>query len=1062
MRPMELSLTGFRSYPSLVTVDFTGKSLAAALGDTGAGKSSLLDAITYALFRKSSWDAKEPRQLIADGAEAMNVTFTFLHDGHRWRVHRAMHATNPNAGRHHLRNLDTGQEEDGAGAVDARIRAVLQMGYDTFLRVGLLPQGKFDQLLTAAAKERTARLRELFGADALETVRQVATRHRESLKDLLAEAKVKRGTMPDNPTQAAAAAGAEADAAEASAKRLDTAITAITTLQSQASSATAAADTADGAAQSLAENAVPDATSILDALAPVVADISACRESLDGRAAAAAEQDSDLTTKIKDADARGEGRDALVTAATVVDKLATLAEDHRGERDRLADLNAQLAADADAIAADEEQLAQRAEQAEPLIVAAGVAADVSKRLNAHGVIVRARVAAATAAAQQVARAAQASSTAAGNRDAAYRAVTPLEEETAVAEANLTAAEEQLDALQLRDRAAGVAAELHAGDNCPVCRRELPADFEPASGTSAAELRAAKALLRDTKTKRDTAAGKLAKARLAVTTAETATSERADEHRTAQQTTQRITEEAVRLLADFSSLAAEAEEAFDTETTSATLTAATAALAALSDDGAPDPEQLIEPMMVALAACERAAADRAERLRADELRHTIAIEAERTAVNGRKGTHQKAINAAKAASARHTRAVTGTTAEIRALPIRIQTFLPDNAIDVGADAAAAAAAAIAAALAEVQSLLDAREAARTEKNTVLIEQRALDQETRVAVDEPLTTLRGRLDAWANAAAQAVAHLPGNNRKRVPAAPTESGITDIRTFATALSTAAAALRSELTTTSAAHSARAGDAHARLKEQAAALADIGGFDPAVDLTDPKLLHPLVAAHATASNEAEVQRTAQSKAQAQVKPAADLDFAITAGQARLDALDVLRSELVDAKFLGHLTGLNTRALLGIASDLLGQLTDQRFGFADSFDIVSRSSGVAHTPNRLSGGEKFLASLALALALAELHSHSGPRLGSLFLDEGFAALDTAAMQSALDVLHTQAGGDRLVMVISHLHAVAEAVDDVLWVERGAAGSTARWLTPAERDELVQADLASGLQTLAS
>ncbi|MEV6611879.1 SbcC/MukB-like Walker B domain-containing protein [Kutzneria sp. NPDC051319] len=174
-----------------------------------------------------------------------------------------------------------------------------------------------------------------------------------------------------------------------------------------------------------------------------------------------------------------------------------------------------------------------------------------------------------------------------------------------------------------------------------------------------------------------------------------------------------------------------------------------------------------------------------------------------------------------------------------------------------------------------------------------------------------------------------------------------------------------------------------------------------------------------------------------------------------------MLRRELVDAKFLSHLTMLNTRALLGIASDLLGQMTDQRFGFAENFDIVSRNSGVVHNANRLSGGEKFLASLALALALAELHSRSGPRLGSLFLDEGFAALDTNALESALDVLRAQAGGDRLVMVISHLHAVAEAVDDVLWVQRGTAGSTVRWLNPVERDDLIQADLASGLQALA-
>jgi exonuclease SbcC len=52
-------------------------------------------------------------------------------------------------------------------------------------------------------------------------------------------------------------------------------------------------------------------------------------------------------------------------------------------------------------------------------------------------------------------------------------------------------------------------------------------------------------------------------------------------------------------------------------------------------------------------------------------------------------------------------------------------------------------------------------------------------------------------------------------------------------------------------------------------------------------------------------------------------------------------------------------------------------------------------------------------------------------------------------------------MVISHLHAVAEAVDDVLWVERTTVGSFARWLTPTERDDMVQGDLASGLHSQA-
>jgi hypothetical protein len=58
-------------------------------------------------------------------------------------------------------------------------------------------------------------------------------------------------------------------------------------------------------------------------------------------------------------------------------------------------------------------------------------------------------------------------------------------------------------------------------------------------------------------------------------------------------------------------------------------------------------------------------------------------------------------------------------------------------------------------------------------------------------------------------------------------------------------------------------------------------------------------------------------------------------------------------------------------------------------------------------------------------------------------------------------GQRRLVMVISQLHAVAEAVDDVLWVERTNAGSSTHWLTPADRDDTAQSDLASGLQSLA-
>jgi DNA repair protein SbcC/Rad50 len=160
------------------------------------------------------------------------------------------------------------------------------------------------------------------------------------------------------------------------------------------------------------------------------------------------------------------------------------------------------------------------------------------------------------------------------------------------------------------------------------------------------------------------------------------------------------------------------------------------------------------------------------------------------------------------------------------------------------------------------------------------------------------------------------------------------------------------------------------------------------------------------------------------------------------------------------YLTDRRTRALLAVASETFGTLSRGEFGFGEDFQVVSRRSGAARSPKTLSGGETFLASLALALALVELHSRSGERLGALFLDEGFASLDTGALASALAVLQAETGGDKLVAVISHLHAVAEAVEDVLWVERGPAGSAARWLNPGERDALVRQEVTGGLLSL--
>ncbi|MEU0541207.1 SMC family ATPase [Nocardia sp. NPDC005978] len=1061
MKPITLSLNGFRSYPKPVTIDFTGKGLAAALGDTGAGKSSLLDAITFALFRKSAWDASEPRQLIADNADAMSVELVFLHDGHRWQVHRTMHATNSNGGRNHLINLDTGEELDGVGPVGARLKTVLQMGYETFLRVGLLPQGRFDKLLVAPTKERTTRLRELFGTDSLADVRQIAADHSARLTGLIGQAEIKRQAMHGDPARTAADAGTAAAAAEASGARLNTAIDVITKLREEISSARFRADSATAAADRLAERTVREATEALDALEPVAARIATQRAALDLRAATAAKTETNLAAQIAAIESGGESQDTLNKAAAILDNLATRTAEHRGERQRIADRTAQLEADAEQITAAHTELAHRAVQAQPLIDAAHAAESLAADLRAHASTTRTRVTAATTAARRTAETARAHRTAVDTHTVQIQTVGDLKRKNDSAAEGIATVEAKLDALKLRDQAAAIAADLSPGDDCPVCHQHLPATFEPAFEATAAEARGAKTLLRQAKTAHEKIAAELAQARASVTLSEAAVPKHADTVRTAHLEAQKVSDAVQQDFADLAALAARVGGSFDTETAWVALTAAMTASAEHTDEPGAELETITSPLLSAITTCEQAAADYVGRRHAEALDHTARIEADRKTLGVREDTNQEDKRATRDASQRLAKAVAVTETQIRALPDRIRALMPDEVVEIGLDDVTAAAAAVADRLSEVRGISEAREAARAENTAVLTARNALDRETHTQVQTPLTKLREALDGWAHAADNAITYLDSGIRHRVPEPPGRSGITEIREFAAELTEVTSALDAELIDAHIAYGFHADTAVARLTEQSAALADVDGFDDRADLMEPNALHPLVEAKTKAGKEAEHWRTEQRTAQQQVRPAADLDFAITAGRARLEALEVLRRELVEARFLGHLTAWSTRALLGIASELLGQLTDETFGFADNFEIVSRGSGVVHHANRLSGGEKFLASLALALALAELHSYSGPRLGSLFLDEGFATLDRAALEAALDVLRARAGNDRLVMVISHLHAVAEAVDDVLWVEREPTGSTARWLTATERDELIHADLASGLQDLA-
>ncbi len=196
---------------------------------------------------------------------------------------------------------------------------------------------------------------------------------------------------------------------------------------------------------------------------------------------------------------------------------------------------------------------------------------------------------------------------------------------------------------------------------------------------------------------------------------------------------------------------------------------------------------------------------------------------------------------------------------------------------------------------------------------------------------------------------------------------------------------------------------------------------------------------------------------AEAQISQAADLDGWIRTGVEVRDSLSELARLLQDAQFVGHVIQRRQRQLLIVASQILGSMTGDAYGFASDFDIVDRSTNQPRPTRTLSGGETFLASLALALALFEIAARSGTQLDALFLDEGFGSLDANTLDEALSSLELQASGGRLVAVVSHVRAGAERIETVLEVTRSAAGSCAECRGAAEPELMLAEELEAKL-----
>lgn len=185
MRIKNIEIENFMSYKKKTSIDFSDLNLFAIVGDTGAGKSSLIDAICYALYGKitrTNSDKGVRTAILSKGASSYRVRLDFTIGKNEFSITRqgqeeGLEAIRIEENGRILSNLTKKKE------IDAYIENnIMRMSYDTFTRVIILPQGQFDKFLKPGSpRERREILSDIMN---LEVYSKIGDKAREDF-DLL-------------------------------------------------------------------------------------------------------------------------------------------------------------------------------------------------------------------------------------------------------------------------------------------------------------------------------------------------------------------------------------------------------------------------------------------------------------------------------------------------------------------------------------------------------------------------------------------------------------------------------------------------------------------------------------------------------------------------------------------------------------------------------------------------------------------------------------------------------------------------------------------------------------
>jgi len=209
----------------------------------------------------------------------------------------------------------------------------------------------------------------------------------------------------------------------------------------------------------------------------------------------------------------------------------------------------------------------------------------------------------------------------------------------------------------------------------------------------------------------------------------------------------------------------------------------------------------------------------------------------------------------------------------------------------------------------------------------------------------------------------------------------------------------------------------------------------------TTAKALHEAFATKRTEVGSLEQQVKSDDEARKRREAGGAALQAAEAEALRWGRLKELIGSADGAKFSRFAQSLTLRQLIGLANEHLKVLAERyRLMAAEGDELDLRivdlyQANVDRPMESLSGGESFLASLALALGLSELASRHHP-IDSLFIDEGFGTLDSETLEVALSALENLRAGGKTIGLISHVDLLKERLTTQVRVVRGAGGTS--------------------------